>query len=127
MNLLDLLIIANDSGIMIYHKVKNPLTEDDCLGGLISVFMGIINEQFIEPLERFSITSFDFYLQKEHKITFIGKFPRRLEENIVLREVREIADKFFRNFPRELFDDWDFNVSKFLVFDAILNSPISQI
>ncbi len=79
MNLLDLLIIANDSGIMIYHKVKDPLTEDDCLGGFISAFMGYIKVQFREPLEKFSITSFDFYLQKEHKITFIGKFPRRLE------------------------------------------------
>ena len=127
MNLLDLLIIANDSGIMIYHKVKDPSTEDDRLGSFITAFMGYIKTQFIEPLEKFTITSFDFYLQKEDEITFIGKFPRRLEENIVLRELREIADKFFRNFPRELFDNWDFNVSKFIAFDAIIDDPISQI
>ena len=127
MKLLDLLVITNDSGIMIYHKVKDPLTEDDCLGGFISAFIGLIKNQFREPLEKFSIKNFDFYLQQEHKITFIGKFPRRLEENVVLRELREIVDKFFRYFPRYLFDNWDFNVSKFTEFDGIINNPLSQI
>ena len=124
MKLLDLLIITNDSGIMIYHKVKDHLTEDDCLGGFISAFISYIKDQFREPLEKFSITNFDFYLLKEHKITFIGKFPRRSEENIVLIELREIVDKLFRNFPRHLFDNWDFNVSKFITFDTSIDNPI---
>ena len=119
--------MTNDSGIVIYHKVKDPFVDDDCLGGFISAFICYTKDQFQESLNRFSITSFQFYLLKEYKITFIGKFPRRLEENIVLKELKEIVDKFFRNFPRHLFDNWDFNINKFITFDATIDIPISQI
>jgi len=33
MTVLDLWIITNDSGIVVYRKVKDISTDDDCLGG----------------------------------------------------------------------------------------------
>jgi len=121
MTLLDLWIITNDSGIIIYHKVKNSLTDDDCLGGFISAFICYIKNCFQERLDGFSITNFQFYLLKEHKITFIGKFPRRVEESIAFKELVETVQKFFRHFPRKQFDNWDFDVNKFTVFDEIID------
>jgi len=122
MTLLDLWIITNDSGIVVYRKVKDISTDDDCLGGFISAFIYYIKNRFHQPLETFSVSSFQFYLLREHKITFMGKFHRQLKESIVLRELVEFRDKFFANFPRDIFDNWDSDVSKFIEFDYVTDS-----
>jgi len=123
MTLLDLWIITNDSGIVVYRKVKDISTDDDCLGGFISAFIYYIKDRFHQPLERFSTSSFQFYLLKEHQISFMGKFPRQLKESIALRELVEFSDKFFAHFPRDFFDNWDSDVSKFAEFDYVIDSP----
>ena len=126
MNLLDFWIMLNETGIIIYRKVKDPLMKDGCFGRFMSAFTSITTELFTTPFGSFSIKDFSFYLLRKHKITFIGKFPEQLEKNTGLEELRKIADKFFQNFSRNLFEDdkWDCNTSRFIIFDPIIDNPI---
>ena len=122
-NLLDLWILKKKSGIVIFSKVNNPITDDDCLGGIISALSYFVKGELKETLTNFRTDSFQYNLLIKNKIMFVGRFPRLIEEWYILQELNDIAEKFFIRYPKHIFDNWDYNVSKFIGFNEVLAEP----
>ena len=51
---------------------------------------------------------------------FVGRFPRLIEEWYILQELNDLAENFFARYPKHIFDNWDYDVSKLLGFNDVL-------
>ena len=73
-----------------------------------------------ETLTNFRTDDFQYNLLIKNKIIFVGRFPRLIEEQYILQELNGIAEKFFTRHPKHIFDNWDYDVSKFIGFNGVL-------
>ena len=64
-NLLDLWILKKKSGIVIFSKVNNSITDDDCLGGIITTLSYFVKDELGETLTNFRTDSFQYNILKK--------------------------------------------------------------
>jgi len=73
-----------------------------------------------ETLTNFRTDSFQYNILKKNKIMFVGRFPRLIEEWYILQELNNQAKNFFARYPKHIFDNWDYDVGKFIGFNDVL-------
>ncbi len=89
-------------------------------GGIISVLSYFVKGEFGETLANFGTDSFQYNILIKHKIMFVSRFPKLIEEGYILQELNDIAESFFVRYPKHIFNNWDYNVSKFIGFNEVL-------
>ena len=73
-NLLDLWILEKKSGIVIFSKVNNPISDDDCLGGIISALSYFVKGELGEKLTNFRTDCFQYNILKKIKSCLLADF-----------------------------------------------------
>ncbi len=109
--------ILKDCGIILFSRVKDHETDDQCLGGLTSALYYFAHKGLHEKLQRFTTDKFEYKLVEKEDLLFFGTFPPKVRDKPALRELLFIADRFTKKYPKEIFEQWDHNINMFIDFE----------
>jgi len=118
--------ILKDCGILIFSKVQHHHTDDQCLGGLTSALYYFTQKGLHEKLERFTTDKHEYILVEKEHLLFLATFPPKIRDKTALHELHFVADKFLKNYPKDIIEEWDHNMNLFIDFDKVIR-PKSEI
>ena len=86
---------------------------------------------FAEKLSDGGITNFElsnlkFIVVKRRDFLFIGSTSTKIKEKKAEEELKKIGDLFFKNYPQELLERWDNDVSIFSDFGSAIESSLEK-
>jgi hypothetical protein len=95
--------ILNDAGAVLFNRVFDKKVDEQLIGALISAL-----NLLAEELEKGGLSNFE------------------LKEKKVQEEMKHIVDKFFKLYPKEIFDNWDNDVSIFSDFENHIKDSLQD-
>lgn len=118
--------ILNDAGAVLYHRVFEKSVDEQLIGALISAL-----NLLAEELERGGLSSFElkdkkYIFMKQHGLSFIVNSSKKTKEKKVKEEMRNIANRFFNLYPKEIFENWDNDISIFTDFEKHIEDSLQD-
>jgi hypothetical protein len=118
--------ILNDAGIVIFSRVFNPRVDDQLFGGLMSALNTFAENISEGGLSSFVIKDNKYIIMKQHQLLFIVNSSKKIKEKKVNEELKTIVDKFFNIYPKEMFDNWNSDISVFADFEKHIQNSLQD-
>ncbi|MFX1571720.1 MAG: hypothetical protein ACFFB0_03150 [Promethearchaeota archaeon] len=118
--------ILSDAGTVLYHRASDKKVDDQLIGALISAL-----NLLAEELERGGLSSFElqdkrYIIMKQHGLSFIVNTSKKVKEKKVKEEMRSIVNRFFDIYPKEIFENWDNDISIFTDFEKRFEDNLQE-
>ena len=118
--------ILNDAGAVLYHRVFEKSVDEQLIGALISAL-----NLLAEELERGGLSSFElkdkkYIIMKQHGLSFIVNSSKKTKEKKVKEEMQNIVNRFFNLYPKEIFENWDNDISIFTDFEKHIEDSLQD-
>lgn len=85
----------------------------DFFANFIGSLYDVMTVQFHEILRRFSTDKYKYWFIKRENVLFLGRFPLRIRDKRIVKELNHIAAKFLIRYPRDYLDNWGYSRRKF--------------
>ena len=125
----DIWILQSD-GIVLFSRVYHQHIEDQLFGALLSALDAFAQELSEGGLSNFEMGDLRFTIIKKYHLIFIANSSKKVKENKIITELKNISNKFFSIYPEEFLKNWDKDVSVFVNFkdeiDDALENPVKK-
>jgi hypothetical protein len=118
--------ILNDAGAVLFNRVFDKKVDEQLIGALISALNLLAEELEKGGLSNFELKDKKYIILKKNGISFISNSPKKAKEKKVQEEMKHIVDKFFKLYPKEIFDNWDNDVSIFSDFENHIKDSLQD-
>ncbi|MFW9865745.1 MAG: hypothetical protein ACFFEN_06550 [Candidatus Thorarchaeota archaeon] len=118
--------ILNDAGAVLFNRVFDKKVDEQLIGALISALNLLAEELERGGLSNFELKDKKYIILKKNGISFISNSPKKAKEKKVQEEMKNIVDKFFKLYPKEIFDNWDNDVSIFSDFEKHIKDSLQD-
>lgn len=118
--------ILNNAGAVLYHRVFDKKVDEQLFGALMSALNLLAEELEKEGLSNFELKDKKYILTKHHGILFIVNSSKKTKEKKVNEELKSIVGKFFTLYPKEMFNNWDNDVSIFADFENHIKDSLQD-
>ena len=118
--------ILNDAGAVLYHRVFDKNVDEQLFGALMSALNLLAEELERGGLSNFEIRQKKYFIMKEHGISFIVNSSKKTKEKKVNEEMKTIVNKFFTLYPKEMFNNWDNDISIFADFENHIKDSLQD-
>ena len=115
----DILFIT-DSGKVIASKINNQHIEEHLFGLFISALSSFTKVLLNDMLSRFTTHKLQVEILTKKEFIFVGRFPKRVKEKQVKRELEYIVNKFFEYFPQDKINKFGTDMKYYQQFEDIL-------
>jgi len=118
--------ILSEAGIVLYHRVYDKKVDEQLFGALMTA-LNTFAEQISEGgLSSFELKDRKYILMKKEEITFIVNSSTNAKEKKVKEQMRSIAFKFLKIYPKEFFNNWDNDISIFADFEGHIKESLQE-
>ncbi len=118
--------ILNDAGAVLYHRVFDKKVDEQLFGALMSALNLLAEELERGGLSNFELKDKKYIITKHHGILFIVNSSKKTKEKKVNEEIKRIVDKFFILYPKEMFNNWDNDISIFADFENHIKDSLQD-
>ena len=118
--------ILNDAGAVLYHRVFDKKIDEQLFGALMSALNLLAEELERGGLSNFELKDKKYIITKHHGILFIVNSSKKTKEKKVNEEIKRIVDKFFILYPKEMFNNWDNDISIFADFENHIKDSLQD-
>jgi len=118
--------ILNDAGAVLYYRVFDKKVDEQLFGALMSALNLLAEELEKGGLSNFELKDKKYIITKHHGILFIVNSSKKTKEKKVNEEIKSIVDKFFTLYPKEMFNNWDNDVSIFADFENHIKDSLQD-
>ena len=119
--------ICQDSGLVVFHRVFHEYVDVNLFGGFMSALNAYSSVLVEGGLSSFEIEEKRFTLFKKNGYMFISSSPRKVKENKVYEELKDISDRFFDTYPTEFLANWCGDVSAFTNFEFEIQNSLLKV
>mgnify|MGYP006278959663 CR=1 FL=1 len=126
MNVIRDMWIVNEAGVVLFDRVHDMTVDSQLFGSLLSAIHAFAEELDQGGLNSFSLRHKKFVILKEYNCLFIASSAPKFREKQVSRELKAIADKFFRTFPPKMIENWDGDVRIFKKFEGQIKNHLDE-
>ena len=118
--------IISEAGAVLYHRVFDKNVDEQLIGALMSALNLLAEELEQEGLSSFEIKEKKYFITKQNQISFIVNSSKKSKEKKVKEELRSIATKFSKLYPKEFFNNWDNDISIFDDFEKQIKDSLQD-
>ena len=118
--------IISEGGIVLYHRVFDEKVDDQLFGGLMSALNSFAEELVHEGLSNFELEQKRFTFTKRNGLLFIANSSKKVKDKKVMEELSNIIKRFFELYPKEIFDNWEGDISIFLDFEKEIEDSLED-
>ena len=118
--------ILNDAGIVLFSRVFDPRVDDQLFGGLMSALNTFAENISDGGLNNFEIQHKKYIIMKQHGLIFIVNSSKKTKEKKINEELKSIVNKFFKIYPKDMFDNWDSDISVFADFEKHIQNSLED-
>ncbi|MFX1374687.1 MAG: hypothetical protein ACFFA0_02640 [Promethearchaeota archaeon] len=118
--------ILNNAGAVLFHRVLEKKVDEQLIGALISALNLLAEELERGGLSNFELKDKKYIIMKQHGISFIVNSPKKTKEKKVKEEMKTIVEKFFALYPKEIFDNWNNDISIFSDFEKHIKGSLQD-
>jgi hypothetical protein len=120
----DVWILA-DSGIVLFHRVFDKNLDANLFGGMLSALNSFAEEiTSSKGLSNFELADKIFVLIKRKNYVFIANAAKKHKIKKLKQELEALIDKFFQNYPEEVLNMFNGDVSLFYNFKKIIEESL---
>lgn len=112
--------IIREGGVVVFSKKNNESINDQFIGGFISALSSFTKVLLNDMLSRFTTHKLQVEILTNKGFMFVGRFPKRVKEKQVKRELEFIVNKFFEYFPQDKINKFGTNMKYYQQFEDIL-------
>ncbi|MFX1566750.1 MAG: hypothetical protein ACFFCV_00125 [Promethearchaeota archaeon] len=118
--------ILNDAGIVLFSRVFNPRVDDQLFGGLMSALNTFAENISDGGLSSFIIKDVKYIIMKQYGLLFIVNSSKKTKEKKVNEELKSIVSKFFKLYPKDMFETWNSDISVFADFEKHIQNSLQD-
>ncbi|MFX1346235.1 MAG: hypothetical protein ACFFAI_14075 [Promethearchaeota archaeon] len=118
--------IINEAGAVLYHRVFDKKVDEQLFGALMSALNMFAEQISAGGLSSFELKDKKFIMTKQHGISFIVNSEKKAKDKKVKVELKNIVEKFFNLYPKEIFDNWDNDISVFEDFEKYIEGSLQD-
>ena len=122
--------ILNDGGTVIFDRVYDEKVDPQLFGALMTALNTFAEELADGGLSNFEVSNKRFTILKKEGYLFVTNSDNKIKPKKVQQELKDIVDKFFKLYEKELLLEWDGDISQFANFkDEIedsLDDPVKK-
>jgi hypothetical protein len=110
-----------------FQRVLDQKLNSDLLGGFISALNSFATSFDEEGLSDFEMSNKRFVIAKKENLLFITNCERRIKTKEAREELQKVMNKFFQNYPPEVWKNWDGDASKFHGFEKKIDDSLVKV
>ncbi len=118
--------ILNDAGIVLFSRVFDPRVDDQLFGGLMSALNTFAENISDGGLSNFVIKDKKYIIMKQYGLIFIVNSSKKTKEKKVNEELKNIVNKFFKTYPKDMLDTWNSDISVFADFENHIQNSLED-
>ena len=117
--------IFTDTGISIFNRVYDPSQFND---QRFAMLLSAINSFAIHiskgGISNFELKNKKYTIVEKHNFLFIGNTDPKIKNKKVIDELEDIADKFFKIYPKDVLKNWNGDLSLFEDFEEHIQNSM---
>ena len=118
--------IVSEGGIVVFSRVYEKTLDDQLFGALLTALNSFAKEIAMEGLSNFELSEKRFTILKKAQFIFIANSDKKIKPKRVLQELKDVIEKFFTSYPKEVIDNWDNDISLFSNFDKEIEDSLDE-
>jgi len=118
--------VLNEAGAVLYHRVFEKNLDKQLIGALMSALNLLAEELEKGGLSNFELKEKKYTIMKQHGISFIVNSSKKIKEKKVQEELKNIVNKFFNLYPKEMLNNWDNDLSVFDDFENQIKDSLQD-
>ena len=119
----DLWILTED-GLTLFSRVINPNMGPQVFGGLISALNTFAENLSEGGMTKFELSSMRFTIEKKSNFLFVANSSSDVKPKKVMKELKKVADLFFKVYPEDTIKNWSRNIKAFSNFDEHVSDSL---
>ena len=118
--------ILNEAGAVLFNRVFEKKIDEQLIGALMSALNLLAEELEKGGLSNFELKEKKYTIMKQHGISFIVNSSKKIKEKKVQEELKNIVNKFFNLYPKEMLNNWDNDLSVFDDFENQIKDSLQD-
>ena len=116
----------SEGGIVVFSRVYEKTLDDQLFGALLTALNSFAEEVAQDGLSNFELSDMRFTILKKSHFIFIANSDKKIKPKRVLQELKDVKEKFFTVYSKEIIDNWDNDVSVFSNFDKKIEDSLDD-
>ncbi|MFW9901445.1 MAG: hypothetical protein ACFFDY_09160 [Candidatus Thorarchaeota archaeon] len=122
----DLWILTED-GLTLFSRVINPNIGPQVFGGLMSALNTFAENLSEGGMTKFELSSVRFTIEKKHNFLFVANSSNDVKPKKVMKELKKVAELFFKVYPEDIIKNWSRNIKEFSNFKEHISDSLEEI
>ncbi|MFW9948844.1 MAG: hypothetical protein ACFFKA_01805 [Candidatus Thorarchaeota archaeon] len=118
--------IVSEGGIVVFSRVYEKTLDDQLFGALLTALNSFAKEIAMDGLSNFELSDKRFTILKKAQFIFIANSDKKIKPKRVLQELKNVMEKFFMVYTKDVIDNWDNDVSIFNNFDKQIEDSLDE-
>ena len=118
--------IVSEGGIVVFSRVYEKTLDEQLFGALLTALNSFAEEIAQDGLSNFELGDMRFTILKKSHFIFIANSDKKIKPKRVLQELKDVKEKFFTVYSKEIIDNWDNDVSVFSNFDKKIEDSLDD-
>lgn len=118
--------IVSEGGIVVFSRVYEKTLDDQLFGALLTALNSFAKEIAMDGLSNFELSDKRFTILKKAQFIFIANSDKKIKPKRVLQELKNVMEKFFMVYPKDVIDNWDNDISIFNNFDKQIEDSLDE-
>ena len=116
----------SEGGIVVFSRVYEKTLDEQLFGALLTALNSFAEEIAQDGLSNFELGDMRFTILKKSHFIFIANSDKKIKPKRVLQELKDVKEKFFTVYSKEIIDNWDNDVSVFSNFDKKIEDSLDD-
>jgi len=112
--------ILKEGGVVVFSKKNNKSINDQFIGGFISALSSFTKVILNDILSHFATHNLQVKILSKEGFMFVGRFPKKIKDKQVKKELDYIVSKFFEYFPQDQINKFGTDMKYYQKFEDIL-------
>ena len=118
--LLEDIWVITETGIACWNLKQNSFIRDQYMGMIMCALNILAKRVTQKELHNFEVGNNRFYVLRKASLIFAAMSDKDVDEELATKELDNISNKFINYYPKEIFTNWDNDISVFSDFSQYI-------
>ena len=118
--------ILTDTGVTVYSRVIDSRINPQLFGALMSALNSFAEQLANGGITNFELSKLRFTIIKKNNFLFVANSFNKKKEKKVLSELKNISERFFELYPKDILEKWDNDINIFSDFENEIQDSLEK-
>jgi hypothetical protein len=119
--------ILTETGVTVFSRVFDPRINPQLFGALMSALNSFAEQLANGGITNFELSKLRFTIIKKNNFLFVANSYNKTKEKKILNELKNISERFFELYPKEILENWDNDITIFANFEKEIQDSLEKI